>query len=174
MPYSDRMRLGRLELLYKAGYVSRYHTHTLIRGQSVAEHTYGVLAILAVLTDFQVPNSLLLAALMHDVPEAVIGDMPSPIRRALTEAYGEGHALNRMEADVLRDNGMSFELSAEQERLLKLADMLEGLCYCQLEIARGNRSLQVVYDTYREYIEELELAPHEDRLFTVIIQKGTW
>ncbi|WP_300555232.1 HD family hydrolase [Maricaulis sp.] len=88
---------------------------------SVAEHSVVVLQIL----DSLYPGldaKLRLAALLHDAPEYVIGDMISPFKAALGVDYRAFE--DRLEAAVHLRFGLPPKLSKENKRKIKRADMI--------------------------------------------------
>lgn len=88
---------------------------------SVAEHSVVVLQIL----DRLYPGldaKLRLAALLHDAPEYVIGDMISPFKAALGVDYRAFE--DRLEAAVHLRFGLPPKLSKENKRKIKRADMI--------------------------------------------------
>ena len=151
----------RLDLMWRGGQVTRYHTVNLIRRQSVGEHTYGVMVMLNLLTGFSVSPGLYEAALLHDVPEAETGDVPSPTKRAMAS-----QGWDDFELKVLGRYGLGRPLlTPEEKRLLALADMLEGLRYTVQEVRMGNLELVPVMDRFARYIMELAPFGHtEERL----------
>ena len=90
---------------------------------SVAEHSLLVEALLQrMLPDW--PARWRLAALLHDAPEYVIGDMISPVKGALGPDYAEMDA--RLAAAVHRRFGLPAVLPAEVKRAIKRADRLSA------------------------------------------------
>jgi 5'-deoxynucleotidase YfbR-like HD superfamily hydrolase len=86
---------------------------------SVAQHTLLVEAIARRL----VPNldpRLRLAVLLHDAPEYVIGDMISPFKAVIGDAYKAVEA--RLLAAIHQRFGLPVERSADVQRLIKAAD----------------------------------------------------
>ena len=98
-----------------------------------------------------------MAAAHHDVPEAILGDLPAPIKRLLSEAAPGvfGQLEERMRAaSGIPDYGAA--LTEEETLALKLADRLEGAMFSAHEVfGMGNHSLLGVYHGYREYLLEL-------------------
>lgn len=147
---------NRLEMMAQSAKVVRYHTRALTRAQSVGEHTYGVMWLLQILTDFQCGPRLLYAALVHDAPEYVTGDIPAPVKLASPALTA---ALHEMEDRVFADARVPCPiLTSEEARLLRTADCLEGALYCLEELHRGNRGIQEVLGSYLRYLSELGLT----------------
>lgn len=136
--------------------MGRFHTQFLLKPENVAEHTFGLLNILLLLTDGQVRAELLVAALQHDMGEYLSGDVPSPVKRSSAEART---AINNIEAIGLRDiyDEPTVGLSDWEYLLLKTADSLDGLFKCYEERQMGNYSLthegDPIGDNYALYLE---------------------
>ena len=65
-----------------------------------------------------------LAALLHDAPEYVIGDMISPVKSALGVEYGDMDS--RLAAAIHRRFGLPGALPAQIKRAIKLADRISA------------------------------------------------
>ena len=108
----------RLRAVERSARVLRYHTEPVVHRQSVGEHTYGVLWMLCLITDPS--KELMKAGLMHDTAEYVAGDVPSPAKRHVTIK----EAFDKVEEEVLAQLAWRLpDLTDEEERLLKLADL---------------------------------------------------
>ena len=88
---------------------------------SVAEHCLLVESIAGAL-DPKLPRSLRLAALMHDAPEYVIGDLISPFKAALSLDYRAFEA--RLLAAIHLRFGLPVELPPRVTILIKRADRI--------------------------------------------------
>ena len=86
---------------------------------SVAEHSLLVLDLFDALSPGAEPRWRL-AALLHDAPEYVIGDMISPVKAAIGPGYAEMDA--RIAAAVHLRFGLPAVLPARVKRLVKRAD----------------------------------------------------
>jgi len=153
-----------LEFIASGANVSRYHTVTTVRSESVGHHSHGV-ALLATLLNPLASRALLLSALYHDLAEHQTGDIPSPAKRA----YGIGEQVAQLECRLLRDAGIPMpELTPEDERTLSLADIAQGALYCVSEMNLGNKGARVIYDRYMSYARSLILVGRERELFNTI------
>jgi 5'-deoxynucleotidase len=127
-----------LHPLRDAGSVQRYHTTRTHRRQTIAEHSWGVATLLMMVCD-NPPARLLGAALLHDVPEVITGDVPAPAKwrsKPLTDALAE------LEAEWMATFKMEFpELDEAEARLLKWADSIELVLWCLEEVEMGNRPM---------------------------------
>ncbi len=88
---------------------------------SVAEHSLLVEAIAGDL-DAALPQEFLLAALLHDAPEYVIGDLISPFKAALALDYRAFEA--RLLAAIHLRFGLPAEPPAAVAKLIKRADKI--------------------------------------------------
>ena len=95
------------------------------------------------------PNALAAAALFHDAPEIITGDMPTPVKYhsgALTAAYkeverGAAEKLVSMLPVELRgayEPLISGDMGEENEQLVKAADRLSAYIKCIEERKAGN------------------------------------
>jgi 5'-deoxynucleotidase YfbR-like HD superfamily hydrolase len=125
-----------LDTLY-AGRVQRCHTIPHHGSYNVAQHSWGVaMLVLAVFPDRAF--RLLPAALAHDVPEAWVGDIPSPTIRSL----GIREALDAVEGRLLQALDLRHHfahLSDEDVAALLFCDRLEFVLWCAHESMIGNR-----------------------------------
>ena len=98
------------------------------------------------------PNALAAAALFHDAPEIITGDMPTPVKYhsgALTAAYkeverGAAEKLVSMLPVELRgayESLISGDVGEENEQLVKAADRLSAYIKCIEERKAGNLEL---------------------------------
>lgn len=143
----------------EGGRVRRYHTVDVLRPQTVAEHVYGVLTILMVLGRHEMSPAMVIAALAHDAPESVTGDIPAPTKRFMRQWGEKGEdIIADWENDILMEFQMEEvvhaqkSLTAAERRDLKIADMLEGLRYCQREHNLGNHDIVPIAERYVEYL----------------------
>lgn len=118
------------------GQTARWHTEINLKRQDVAQHSFNVAWFCWLLMDGAPSIALIMAALAHDAGERKTGDMPSPTKIKL----GIGALLDNMEADYLLTAGYDPKLlTAEESRVLKLADALDGAFFCLRELMLGNR-----------------------------------
>ena len=90
---------------------------------SVAEHSLLVEALYSRMTP-EAPAKWKLAALLHDAPEYVIGDMISPVKAAVGPAYG---ALDdRLAAAVHIRFGLPAQVPAKIKKAIKKADRISA------------------------------------------------
>lgn len=90
---------------------------------TVAEHALLVEHIFS-LIDPGVASKWQLAALLHDAPEYVIGDMISPVKAALGQEYGEMD--ERLTTAIHRRFGLPAALPAPIRKRIKTADRISA------------------------------------------------
>lgn len=143
----------RLQFLRHGMGVNRYHTyHTQVR-DTVGKHSAGVATFLILMNETMPRSELLAAALMHDIPEGTMGDIPSPAKKAMPEAAAIGIA--QEEKRMLMEADLFYWLTQDEVRQMKLADCFDGLMFCIEERRRGNTEIKEVGDRYLSYISEL-------------------
>ena len=109
-------------------------------------HSYAV----SILIDQLWPDSskqLIMAALYHDVPEIILGDIPATAKWDYPELH---KAFEKAERKVMEDLGLNFVLTADEKNRLKMADMLELVMYChrhKMEVIR-NSGVNYLYKHY--------------------------
>ncbi|MDP5306977.1 HD family hydrolase [Paracoccus spongiarum] len=112
------------DIAHGLAFVARWNGQT--RGDwpySVAEHSLLVETIFTRQNEGIAP-SWRLAALLHDAPEYVIGDMISPVKSALGHEYGAMD--ERISAAVHRRFGLPAALPAPIKKRIKLADRVSA------------------------------------------------
>jgi 5'-deoxynucleotidase YfbR-like HD superfamily hydrolase len=145
---------------WDAQFLLRYHTVPMqTERQTVGAHSYAV----SILIDQLWPDSskqLIMAALYHDVPEMVLGDIPATAKWAFPEVL---QAFEKAEKKVMDDLGLSFVLTPEEKSRLKMADMLELVLYSHRHSA-GSEQMKVVMHTginylYKKFSDLPDFAP---------------
>lgn len=153
-----------LDFILAGAEVTRFHTYTTLQNETVGHHSHGV-ACLVLMLDQSASSPLLIAALLHDLAEHRTGDIPSPAKRE----YGIGEQVEKLELRLMLESGIIFpELSPEDARTLKFADIAHGALFCLREMSLGNRRMRAVYDTYISYAKKLEPTGSAEELFNLI------
>lgn len=109
------------DIAHGLSFVARWNGQT--RGDwpySVAEHSLLVADLFAALAPEAEPRWRL-AALLHDAPEYVIGDLISPVKAHVGPGYGEMD--RRLAAAIHLRFGLPAELPPRVKRLVKRADL---------------------------------------------------
>ena len=112
------------DIAHGLAFVARWNGQTLgDYAYSVAEHSLLVETIFGRIAP-KAPAQWRLAALLHDAPEYVIGDMISPVKAAVGPGYG---ALDeRLEAAVHIRFGLPAKVPANIKRQIKKADKISA------------------------------------------------
>ncbi len=146
------------DFIYNGGASKRYHTVQTHNTQDIAAHSFGVAWWCELLTDGRASKQLIMAALTHDLAEHIVGDVPSPAKRAM----GCRDAFNAYEDKILTDAKLShyMGLLPDEHSLLKAADCFDGLMFCLNERRMGNKHVEIVYGRYYSYIMEVKDKTH--------------
>jgi 5'-deoxynucleotidase YfbR-like HD superfamily hydrolase len=158
-----------IALFAAGGATKRFHTQETTRENTVGHHSYGVAWFCYVLTKGKPSAAMLMHALAHDVTECVVGDVPAPTKKL----RGIGEQMAVLEEHVLRWGGVVLpELNPCEERLVKLADYLDGLLFTIMELRRGNAALAGCHANYLAYISEfVEYGDEHEQLVFEIVAK---
>lgn len=143
------MRLATLKLLPRTGWLQR----GIAQPESIAEHTFGV-ATLALLIGEHYPaldrGQLLALALVHDLAEALLGDVPASARRLFgAEAKHTAEHLAATELFGSLPNGTVYLTlweeyargASAEARLVKGLDRIEMLAQALVYEQAGSRAL---------------------------------
>ena len=129
------------DIAHGLAFVARWNGQT--RGDfpfSVAEHSLLVVEILQ-RTHPDAPPSDRLAALLHDAPEYVIGDMISPVKAAVGPSYGDLD--EKLQTAINIRFGLPARIPASLKRRIKRADKvsawLEAVHLAGFTISEANR-----------------------------------
>lgn len=153
-----------LNFIIAGSEVTRYHTVTTLVKETVGHHSHGV-AMLALLLNPMASRQVLMAALFHDLAEHQTGDIPSPAKRQ----FGIGDKVDQLEHRLMRAAGVVMpELSPDDARTVKLADLAQGALFCVRELSLGNVRMRAVLDRYLAYAQEMILVGRERDLFNII------
>jgi|TARA_R100000544_G_C2226599_1_gene61179 hypothetical protein len=145
---SNRINYEKIETIYDAQFINRYHTVPLggLR-QTVGAHSYAVVVLLDQLWD-NCSKNLLLSALYHDVPEIVLGDIPATAKWEYPELK---KAFKKAEDKVSKELGIEFVLTPKELNRLKMADMLELVMYCH-KLNDSNSRMKLIMHTGVTYL----------------------
>lgn len=149
-------KLERILLARASGRVQRFHCRALIRPENVAEHTFNLVNLLMVIGGRELHPRLLMAAFLHDMGEYATGDIPSPVKKALgKEAQTILEFKEAQHVDIIHDGVFNTLLTNGEEKLLQLADNLDGMLKATEEYRMGNYEVRTMALRYMEYVMEL-------------------
>ena len=168
-------------LLARMKYITRWSLMHSTRAESLSEHTCDT-ALLAHLLCLIAkhytgtpcrPEVVAVAALYHDAPEIITGDMPTPVKyhsAALRDAYKalETESVRSMAALLPAELAAELTpcmdgsaLTAEEHRLLKAADRLSALIKCTEEQRSGNHEFDAALTQQRTALQAMH-CPEAD------------
>lgn len=144
--------VDKLLFIVRGGKTKRFHTADTLTEQTVAEHSFGV----AWLCHLLLPNArkdVILAALAHDLAEHVVGDVSSVFKKAHPDFR---MSLQVLEDKLLKEHGVGFEvgLTDEERRVLKVADLVDGMLFCLRERSMGSKIAVNIYNNFKDYASE--------------------
>ena len=163
-------------LLARMKYITRWSLMHSTRAESLSEHTCDT-ALLAHLLCLIAkhytgtpcrPEVVAVAALYHDAPEIITGDMPTPVKYhspALRDAYKalETESVRSMAgllpAELAAELTPCMDgsaLTAEEQRLLKAADRLSALIKCTEEQRSGNHEFDAALTQQRAALQAMQ------------------
>lgn len=112
------------DIAHGLAFVARWNGQTIgDYPYSVAEHSLLVEQIYS-LTNPNAPIKWRLAALLHDAPEYVIGDMISPVKASVGSGYGELD--DRLTAAIHLRFGLPAQIPATVKKQIKKADKISA------------------------------------------------
>ena len=146
----------------------RYQTAPRVSQETVAEHSFFVAAYVLKLNDYYEFDLLkaLQTAILHDVSEVFISDVPHPIKKAFPLINDE---LNKAENEVNKkfiseefsNNLEEFNnLSSPEGIMVALGDILSVVSYSKYEITLGNSKYMkdVLMKTTERYLDVIKKA----------------
>ena len=168
-------------LLARIKYITRWSLMHSTRAESLSEHTCdtALLAHMLCLIARRYtgtpcrPKTVAVAALYHDAPEIITGDMPTPVKyanHALRDAYKalEAESVRSMTGLLPEELGEEISpfisgelLTAEEKRLLKAADRLSALIKCMEEQRSGNHEFDAAFAQQKAALEAMH-CPEAD------------
>lgn len=142
---SNKTMVQRTLFRFRASWVKRFHTHSSLNVEVLGQHSHTVAMIVSQVYP-TCSKSLLLAALEHDLPEFITGDVPAP---AKWQSHELDDALGGLEGKVIKEWGLHSptDLVPHERMLLKWADMAALVLFCHKEVTMGNGTMQHTLDT---------------------------
>lgn len=135
--------------------VKRYHNISTIREDTDGRHSFVVAWLCWMLADRQPSVNLLMAALDHDLPEAVNSDVSSASKWLVPEIKTWLEKADDMVREVA-GTAEVFPLTADEQLILDFADKLEAIMFCTHELrALGNKQLGVVANRYGGWVVKM-------------------
>ena len=164
-------------LLARMKYITRWSLMHSTRAESLSEHTCdtALLAHMLCLIARRYtgtpcrPKTVAVAALYHDAPEIITGDLPTPVKYnnpEICSAYksiehAAADSLLRMLPEELRPHYRLLMTMEEQDpetyRYIKAADKISAYIKCVEELRSGNDEFRRAAEQTRKAIRALEL-----------------
>lgn len=152
MSLTNKIRAG--------GLTKRLHTWPTVRDQNVAAHSWGVAMLAREIyrrNAAEVSANLTIACLTHDVPEGVVGDVPSPVKWRNAALARELVNEESKVAEALHLHHEVVRLSVTEMAVLDFCDKLELLWHCVDERRLGNILIEVVFSRQLAWLEQNKL-----------------
>lgn len=162
--------------IFRMRYIARWALMRNTRTENVEEHSYEV-AVLAhalavigrdVLGKVLDPDKTAAAALFHDAPEIITGDMPTPIKYfnpGIKTAYkqvekvAQDKLLSMLPPELVPAyEPLVREGDPEVRRYVKAADKLAAWLKCQEELKAGNTEFRRAADETLSALKAMEMA----------------
>lgn len=175
-----------LESVYKLSNVTRFVGKRMDMNYNVAEHSYRVAQIAMIICDDYNSRSdkkidtleVLKKALLHDLEESLLGDIPTPLKKIgnLREELRKAGKI-ALETEILdkelvnRDEYLKLwieDKDNETGEVIVLADTLDILITSHKEFERGNTPFKKIKDRSIDKLEELPYFSKYPILQTII------
>ena len=188
------MTLPKLTLadLARSGHVTRWHSVRTSRDQTLAEHHYMVTRISNRLAkDILGPDlddsgllKIMEYASLHDTPELLMGDLPSPLKRHIEHISGENNPIKAIENEIapwLTEMKESIRrTNPEYLLIVKLADIMDALVFITDEGigAHAKKVIQILQGMLAEKLRQAEKDfpkyswQHAVQLLNELLQNG--
>lgn len=146
MMYRLKGLVEKIKLVREASEVQRLHTKRTIGEYSNGSHSFGMLTLLRLLYP-DAPSHLIWAIVEHDIPERLVGDIPSPAIHFGGFIDKEKLATaERSVIDTIFSNAENYfsnlpEHFPEEYKWLKGLDLLELFLFCKDQKRLGSKNL---------------------------------
>ena len=155
---------------WNSGKVSRFHVVPTVKGQSTAEHQWGVAILATKLFPDDIDQELMLACLQHDVPERVAGDTPYPTKRQMRASFGD--PLEEFEREIGDMAGIVTTLPPGRKAdILAFCDMLECALQARYEVTCGNMHLNCVLQNALSVLRRMSIYAEVDDVVRMMFQE---
>lgn len=159
--------------------VKRFGSLSLDSSVSVSEHSYRALMLGMVISDqYNKENpkdkvcveTVMRSLALHDLEEAQLGDLPSPLKnldpdfkaaykKLGTKVMKEIILPGSPEPEMYLDLWVNDKSDDTKGQIVAIADLLEGFCTVCYEIRRGNKMFSSIFLSYIKDFESAKYAP---------------
>jgi 5'-deoxynucleotidase YfbR-like HD superfamily hydrolase len=145
------------------GRTERCHNIPHHSSYNVAAHSWGVAMLLYYIWPEDFPR-LAIYCLTHDVPEAWVGDIPSP---TLTYTPGLKSVIENLEIMLLHKIGLrsTADLPKEDQEKIRACDQIEFWLWAKEQQAHGNKYVQEAITEVERYFREEPLPELAQKVF---------
>lgn len=151
--------------VYKLSNIVRYSQQNKLKQETVAEHSYYVCWFVNRLcTKYELSDTIRLmaieAAILHDIPEVITNDITYDVKRMVPEVRA---LLQPYEEETIKEHSprahkVLFNPETKEEiiakKVVKHADILSVLQYCQNEEMLGNRNFTELRKATEQRVKE--------------------
>mgnify|MGYP003131752567 CR=1 FL=1 len=141
--------------LYKLGDLVRFNNTPTIHKETVAEHSYFVVAFTKILCDeFKLSKedktTAIEMAIVHDIPEILVSDIPHNVKKAfkpIKKAIQDCEFIAAKELLTEHEQRLFKEFEEQKTKIsliVKLADILSVICYSSREANLGNEYMRKI------------------------------
>lgn len=124
----------KIQDVLRAGYVKRWNIINTTRQQSLAEHLFNVAMIAGVIEEklggYHIRKIVIEWALVHDIPEVVCGDTPTPTKRRMERSHSFSMEVLHETIDPtykkLKEQAKTIQGGMPYD-LVKIADLMEAI-----------------------------------------------
>lgn len=144
----------------RAGLVRRYHAQPHLIPQSVGEHTWQLLRIITTIWP-DVPRSVIMYTIYHDIAEGCTGDLPYTTKLASQEIKQHMDALEDAATTQMRrlwGTPQTNEPTVEEKAFVKACELVEFAEYSWNERRMGNVYIDAVLQRVLPRIHAVKLS----------------
>lgn len=161
-------------MLFRMRNIERWSLMRNMFGENLSEHTLEVAFIahaLAVIsnkrfgTNYNAEKAAV-AAMFHDVPEIITGDLPTPVKYynpqiksayAQIEREAKQNLVSLLPADLQEEFDGLFNVEPEIKELVHAADKIQALIKCNDELSLGNLEFAAAKTATEQAVAKIEL-----------------
>jgi 5'-deoxynucleotidase len=165
--------------IHRIKYINRWGLMRNTRYENLKEHSYDVAVIahgIAVIGNVYYGRNynadrIAVSAMLHDVNEAITGDMPTPVKygnKEIMKAYkelekqAEGRILEMLPAELKDRYSVYINYSEEEKSIIKAADKISAYIKCMEEKKAGNDDFLSAEKTIRKAVDDIGLPEVKD------------